>query len=237
VPASGPWRNVPPEIGARRSPPGCVLDHLKSQGDSYGSASLPGGAGERSFECNVTTRPTRERSARQRDILDAARELLAREGIEALTVGRLARSLGIKAPSLYKHFNSKRELETELIADGLEAHAAAVDGADLRAIARAYRDFALANPELYRLMTERPLPREDLPAGLEARAAAPLLRALGDADLARGAWAFAHGMVQLELAGRFPPDADLDAAWERVVEALTGASAESSCGAEPERSS
>jgi AcrR family transcriptional regulator len=167
--------------------------------------------------------PARERSARQQDILDAARELLAREGVEALTVGRLAQALGIRAPSLYKHFKSKREVEIELIADGLEAHATAVEGADLEAIARSYRDFALANPELYRLMTERPLPREDLPAGLEARAAAPLLRALGDPDLARGAWAFAHGMVQLELAGRFPDDADLDAAWQRVVDALSSA--------------
>jgi AcrR family transcriptional regulator len=166
----------------------------------------------------------RERSARQQDILDAARELLARDGVEALTVGRLAQALGIKAPSLYKHFKSKRALESELIADGLAAHAAAVDGADLASIARSYRAFALANPQLYRLMTERPLPREDLPEGLEARAAAPLLKALGDPDLARGAWAFAHGMVQLELAGRFPPGADLDAAWRRVIEALGAAS-------------
>jgi hypothetical protein len=37
--ASGPSRDVPPEIGDRRSPPCVVLDHLKSQGDSCGSAS------------------------------------------------------------------------------------------------------------------------------------------------------------------------------------------------------
>src|SRR5215207_8211299 len=30
----------------------------KSQRDSFGSASLPGGAGDRSFSCNVTRRPT-----------------------------------------------------------------------------------------------------------------------------------------------------------------------------------
>ena len=45
----------------------------------------------------------------------------------------------------------------------------------------------------------------------------------GDADLARAAWAFAHGMVQLELAGRFPPGADLPAAWHSGVAALEAA--------------
>ena len=70
-------------------------------------------------------------------------------------------------------------------------------------------------------MTERPLPREDLPAGLEDRAAAPLIAAVGgDRNRARATWAFAHGMVQLELAGRFPPDADLAAAWRTAVEAF-----------------
>lgn len=165
---------------------------------------------------------------RQREILDAARQLLEREGVEALTVGRLAAALSIKPPSLYKHFAGKRELEAHLIAEGLREHAAALEaaGGDLASIAAAYRAFALANPQLYRLMTERPLPREDLPAGLEDRAAAPLLAALdGDRDRARAAWAFAHGMVQLELAGRFPPDADLDAAWRAAVAAFTNAPA------------
>jgi hypothetical protein len=72
-------------------------------------------------------------------------------------------------------------------------------------------------------MTERPLPRDLLPDGLEARAAAPVLGAVGDPDLARAAWAYAHGMVQLELAGRFPPGADLDPAWTKAVAAFTAA--------------
>jgi len=167
-------------------------------------------------------------SERQEEVLAVARELLARDGVEGLTVGRLAGALGIRPPSLYKHFASKREVEAALIAEGLEAHADTVEAAGdgLAAIAAAYRRFALDHAQLYRLMTERPLPREHLPAGLEARAAAPLLRALGgDADLARAAWAFVHGMVQLELAGRFPPDAELPAAWRRGVEALEAAAA------------
>ena len=70
-------------------------------------------------------------------------------------------------------------------------------------------------------MTERPLQRERLTPGAEARAAAPVLRATGDdPDAARAAWAFAHGMTILELNGRFPPDADLDAAWRRGLDAF-----------------
>ena len=34
-----------------------------------------------------------------------------------------------------------------------------------------------------------------------------------DPDRARALFAFAHGMVILELEDRFPPGADLDAAW------------------------
>jgi AcrR family transcriptional regulator len=162
-------------------------------------------------------------TARQREIVGAARLLLTREGVEALTLGRVAQALSIKPPSIYKHFPSKRALEAVLIAEGMEAWAEALEGAapTLADIAHAYRRFALENPELYRLMTDRPLPRELLPEGLEARAAAPVVRAAGDPDLARAVWAFAHGMVVLELAGRFPPEAELEPAWAKAIEAFT----------------
>jgi AcrR family transcriptional regulator len=167
-----------------------------------------------------------ELTRRQQEILDAARDLLAREGVEALTVGRLAAALNIKAPSLYKHFASKREIEVLLIAEGFERHAEAMEaaGPGLADLARAYRAFALEDPARYRLMTARPLPRAELPEGLEERAAAPLVRAVGgDPDLARAMWAYAHGMVELELAGRFPADADLPAAWRKATDAFAAA--------------
>jgi hypothetical protein len=69
-------------------------------------------------------------------------------------------------------------------------------------------------------MTDRPLRRDLLPPGLEARAAAPLVAAAGSADRARAVWAFAHGMTILELNGRFPSDADLDAAWSAGLRAV-----------------
>jgi AcrR family transcriptional regulator len=168
-------------------------------------------------------------SPRARAIVSAARQILEREGADGLTMRHLADAVGIRAPSLYKHFPDKAAVEIALIDDGFaEAaecfEAASAKGEDsLREIATAYRDFALAHPHLYRLMTSGPLPRERLRPGVEARAAAPLVRAVGDPDLARAVWAFAHGMVILELAGRFPADADLDAAWSAGLTAFGAA--------------
>jgi hypothetical protein len=48
----------------------------------------------------------------------------------------------------------------------------------------------------------------------------PLRAVLPDENTARAAWAAAHGLAILELNGRFPPGADLDAAWEAMVAAF-----------------
>jgi AcrR family transcriptional regulator len=174
-----------------------------------------------------------ERSPRVREAVGVARRILEREGPSGLTMRRLAEAMGIRAPSLYKHVESKEDLEALLMAEafhemGDELHDAVASlGArqtNARALAelgRAYRRWALAHPHLYRLLTGGPLPRERLPDGLEAWTAEPLVIAVGgDPDRARAAWAFAHGMTILELDGRFPSDANLDAAWASGLEAL-----------------
>ena len=164
----------------------------------------------------------------------AGRQLLEEEGLEALTMRRLAERVGIRAPSLYKHLPDKAALEAAIIATGFEEAAAAFEqavdsagegpgegaGGALVALAAAYRRFALEHPHLYRLMTNGPLPRAHLPPGLEGRTAAPLQRVAGSEAHARAVWAFAHGMVMLELDQRFPPDADLDAAWRAGIAAF-----------------
>ena len=140
---------------------------------------------------------------------------------------RVAEALGIRAPSLYKHLPDKAALEAAVMAEGFReaaaAFEAATDGAadPMGALVKAFRDFASAHPHLYRLMTERPLPRERLPPGLEARTAAPLLRLTGSPERARAAWAFIHGMIILELNDRFPSDGLTEHAWEAGVAAFT----------------
>jgi AcrR family transcriptional regulator len=175
------------------------------------------------------TDATTELSPRVRQIVAAARALLEAEGPDALTMRRVAERVGIKAPSLYKHLPGKEALETAVIATGFEDAAARFETAVARrrrdplvALAAAYRAFAKEHPHLYRLMNDQPLRRDLLPPGVEARAAAPLLAATGSVDRARAVWAFAHGMTILELNGRFPPDADLDAAWRAGLRALKG---------------
>jgi len=163
---------------------------------------------------------------RARQIVAVARELLETEGAEALTMRRLADRLGIRAPSLYKHLPNKAALEVALIAAGFEETAAAFDAATgnaadpLGALVREYRTFATRNPHLYRLMTEGPLPREQLERGLEDRAAKALIRATGSPERARAAFAFIHGMVILELNGRFPDDGGLEPAWRAGLTAF-----------------
>lgn len=164
---------------------------------------------------------------RVRQIVEEARDLLEAEGPEGLTMRRLAERLGIRAPSLYKHLESKEALEAAVISLGFEEAAERFEAAvakgrrrPLAAIATAYRAYALEHPHLYRLMTRGSLRRDLLTPGVEARAAAPLLAAAGSQDRARAAFALAHGMTILELDGRFPPDADLDAAWRVGISAL-----------------
>jgi AcrR family transcriptional regulator len=164
---------------------------------------------------------------RARQIVAAAREILDDEGLDALTMRRIADRLGIRAPSLYKHFPDKQALEAAIIsqafAEQAEAFERAVEGSadPLADIAAAYRRFARAHPHLYRLMTDQELRRDLLVPGVEERAGLPVYRAAGeDRDRARAAWAFAHGMTLLELTNRFPPGADIEAAWREGIKAF-----------------
>ena len=159
---------------------------------------------------------------RRDEIVTEARRLLETEGEEALTMRNLAARLGIQAPSLYKHVRNRREIETLLAAEALKEIGQALgEESGLVAMGRAYRAWALANPALYRVATTRPLDRENLPEGVEAAAASPLVETLGgDPDLSRAAWSLAHGLTILELDGRFPADADVEAAWKAGLSAL-----------------
>jgi AcrR family transcriptional regulator len=169
---------------------------------------------------------------RAREILTAARRLLEDEGLDSFSMRKLAERLGVRAPVIYKYFASKSALIAALISVGFEEQAdlfeAALASSDrpLTAMAAIYRAYGRDNPDLYRLMYDRDLNRALLMPGSEERAVMAALRAAGgDRDLARAAWAFAHGMTILELNSRFPGDADLDAAWRRGMASLDPSSA------------
>ncbi len=161
--------------------------------------------------------------SRRDEILDIASELLEQDGADALTMRELAERLGMRAPSLYKHVRDKDDIVAGLQERALidmTAHLAAAEPG-LTSLAAAYRSWALAHPRLYELATRLPLARDTITPGVEAAAAAPIVAAAGgDENLARALWALAHGLVDLELSNRFPPDADLDAAWRTALAAF-----------------
>ena len=164
---------------------------------------------------------------RAREIVTVARLLLEEEGLDSFSMRRLADRLGVRAPVIYKYFASKSALVAALISVGFEEQAVLFEGAlassdhPLTAMAEIYRAYGRDNPNLYRLMYDRDLERRLLLPGSEERAVIPAVQAAGgDRDLARAAWAFAHGMMILELNNRFPGDADLDAAWRRGMASL-----------------
>lgn len=171
-------------------------------------------------------------------IVHAARAILEADGLDALTMERVARAVRVRPPSLYKRVTSRGELVRLVVEDVAAQLADEVGGAprsgdprrDLRVLAEAYRAFAHANPGSYAAIFSR-LPEESRPdlatlapaneAVLSATASlAGASRAL---EAARLVVAWAHGFVSLELAGAFRLGGDVDAAFEFGIERLTDA--------------
>lgn len=91
---------------------------------------------------------------------------MARDGVAALSVREVARSVGLRQQSLTHYFPSKQELLDALFADGfadlrrtlerLPASKDAVEG--VVSVAVAVVDYCVANPARYHLMLQRTLP-------------------------------------------------------------------------------
>ncbi|MFC5746414.1 TetR/AcrR family transcriptional regulator [Actinomadura rugatobispora] len=70
-----------------------------------------------------------EHRARQlRILLDAARSLVAEEGLEALSLAALARRVGLSRPGLYEYFRSRDDLVAAIVEEELPRWAALVEG-------------------------------------------------------------------------------------------------------------
>lgn len=180
----------------------------------------------------------RELSPRAAEIVAVARRVLEEEGPDALTMRRVGDELGMKAPSLYKHFPNKAAIELVLVEQGLAEMGTALYAAIGPSLGRGapanavgplldtYRSVARAHPNLYRLTTIGPLRRADLVPGLEDWAGSPFFLVAGDPYLAQAMWSAAHGMVILELDGRYPEGSDLDRTWREAAAAFTAAIAD-----------
>lgn len=153
-------------------------------------------------------------------LLGEGLRLVEEGGADALSLREVARAAGVSATAVYRHFPDKRALMVALAQEGVrrlgeaQAAVAALGGvAAFTAIGRAYVDFALANPGLFRLTFTYPGieigdPVNDKAASLLHDHALEL--AHGDKRLTRvialRAWALVHGLALLILDGRVPRD-------------------------------
>jgi AcrR family transcriptional regulator len=164
------------------------------------------------------------------EMVVAARDILETAGPDALTMRRVAARLGIKEPSLYKHCRSRDELLAAVVASGMRdlaegrrrAVEPAMDAADaLSRLAAHQREFAAGHPHLYRLMFDRPFPADLLADQADAAAWRPVVELLGSPERVWVAFAFAHGMLELERTGRLRPGPRLETIWQVGIETFT----------------
>jgi AcrR family transcriptional regulator len=170
-------------------------------------------------------------------VLDAAASLADAEGLQALTLSRLAAELGIRSPSLYAHIDSLEDLRRRLGARGARELAAVLSraaagraGCDaLAAVAHAYLAYGREHPGSYAAAQRA----HDLQGDEDAVAAAgavtdvvlAVLRGYGlhgdDAvHAARVIRVALHGFVALEAEGGFAIALSLDETFERLIATL-----------------
>ncbi|MGN0698105.1 MAG: TetR/AcrR family transcriptional regulator [Ruminiclostridium sp.] len=64
-------------------------------------------------------------------ILDEALRLFSQSGFDSVSVERIASAVGIKAPSLYKHFKSKQDIFNAIVAETYRRYDKFTDGIDV----------------------------------------------------------------------------------------------------------
>jgi AcrR family transcriptional regulator len=147
------------------------------------------------------------------ELLNAAESVLVKDGIRGLTVRAVAAKAGVAPMSVYNQFGGKAGLLAALPLRGLgrleaaiEAHGEADARARLRHCCLQYREFALANRQLYAILLEGAAPGERclalLARSVELAAAAGVIAVRDARDAAQQIWCALHGAVALELSGR-----------------------------------
>jgi AcrR family transcriptional regulator len=175
-----------------------------------------------------TERRARERAEMRERILDAARNLFASEGYEAVTLRKVADCIEYCPATIYKYFEDKDEMVRALVEDDIAMVMATIQPSmaeqtpleRLRSFGCAYIDMGLERPNHYRLMFMTPLLPVDDPLFRKKRADpqtdsyglflsvvqecidAGLFRAdITDASLvAQTIWAGLHGVISLHIA-------------------------------------
>jgi AcrR family transcriptional regulator len=147
-------------------------------------------------------------------IVSVALDLIEQEGT-LLSMRNLAEKLGIKAPSLYRHFADKETLEGAMVQEGAALLKQLLEkaGNDLDiqerffAASQAYLGFARLKPALYTLMMNRLGPSTAGPGKDVWNVVLTLMSEVtykpDDTAAAVAFWSFLHGFTVLENSGMF----------------------------------
>ena len=173
----------------------------------------------------------------QATVVQAAADLLNAEGVEALTLNRLADELGVRTPSLYNHIDGLPGLMRELsilnahnLAERLNEAAIGQSGPALAmSVMQAYRSYIKEYPGLY-LATLRASGMQDEASPVleqeEARAVKVGMAVMTSFGLqgeeavhaVRAFRSIVHGFATLEIYGGFGMPLDLDESFIRLVD-------------------
>jgi AcrR family transcriptional regulator len=152
---------------------------------------------------------TRIREPLTRDrVIDAALMLMDEEGLEAVTMRRLAKELGVEAMSLYHHVEDKEDLLDgiceRVMAEFRFPEPTGAWAEDARRGAREWRRLLRSHPNVMRLFAEQRGPVRSIDSLRPMEYALKLLRGSGipDRDVAQAFHAFGgyiQGFVMMEL--------------------------------------
>ena len=165
-------------------------------------------------------RRQRRRQETIEQVLDVAVEVMADHGVAGLTLGEVARRMGIRPPSLYVYFDGKNALYDALFERGwralletVRAVAETRDGtdlvADLVALESVFVRWAVEHPAYAPLMFWRPVP--GFAPSDSAYAPAVEMAAMNRTFLAR-----------MQAVGLLAPDADLDLVYRTQTAVISG---------------
>jgi AcrR family transcriptional regulator len=169
-------------------------------------------------------------------VADTAARLADRDGFDTLTLGAVAAELGVRTPSLYNHVEGLAGVRRAIALRGLQELGEAIRDAAVGrsaddaviAVAAAYRSYAGAHPGVYAALQRAPDPGDAELESAAARVLEPIFAVLrgygveGDdaVHAARALRSALHGFVDLERAGGFGLDLDLDESYRRSVAVL-----------------
>ncbi len=177
---------------------------------------------------------TPRNSVDMRAILDAATEIADSNGMEEVTLASVAKKLGIRSPSLYNHVDGLDGLRRQLALHGLEKlHHALMNavvgraGDDaVRALGKAYVEFARSNTGLYQATLRAPDvedPRLKQAGDNIVHLTMRVLEGFGLKDeealhVVRGLRSLFHGFASIEQSGGFGLPLDLDESLSRLID-------------------